>query len=160
MQSCLLISVGGLSAPYYKQAVGEYEKRLQAFCRFKQIEVQEERIDEKQASEAVVQNALQKEGERILGMLPPKAQVIALCVEGKSMSSEEFAALLQQNAMYNGSIAFVIGSSHGLHENVKNRADMKLSGSAFTLPHQLCRVMLTEQIYRGYSIIAGQKYHK
>ena len=160
MQSCLLISVGSLSAPYYKQAYAEYEKRLQAFCTFKQVEIAEEKISENKASEALIESALKKEADKILNAIPAKAQVIALCVEGKQMESEQLAELLQQNAMYNGSIVFIIGSSHGLHHTVKNRADVKLSISKFTLPHQLCRVIMAEQLYRGYSIIAGGKYHK
>ena len=160
MQNCLLVSVGSLSASYYKQAFAEYEKRLQSFCTFKQIEIAEEKISENKASEASVQNALKKEAEKILNSIPAKAQVVALCVEGKQMESKQFAEVLQQNAMYNGNIAFVIGSSHGLHHTVKDRADIKLSASKFTLPHQLCRVILAEQLYRGYSILAGGKYHK
>ncbi len=161
MQSCTLVSVGKLSASYFKDAANEYEKRLQAFCSFKSIEIPEEKIDEKQMSDAVVQKALAKEGQKIIAALPPKAQVVALCVEGKPFTSEELATLLNTNAAEKGGqIAFIIGSSHGLAESVKQKASVKLSVSSMTLPHQLCRVLLTEQIYRGYTILAGKKYHK
>ena len=161
MQNCDLICVGKLSADYFAAACREYEKRLGAYCRFRAVELPEERIDEKQASPATVEKALKKEGEAILAAVRRGSELVALCVEGKPCSSEQLAALLQSNALYGGgSITFVIGSSHGLHPVVKQAAAARLSISPMTFPHQLCRLILTEQIYRACTINAGKRYHK
>ena len=161
MQSCEIICVGRLSADYFAAACREYEKRLSAYCRFRAVELPEERIDEKQASPATVEKALKKEGEAILSAAHRGTELVALCVEGKPFSSEQLAALLQKNALYGGGdVTFVIGSSHGLHPSVKQAAAARISISPMTFPHQLCRLILTEQIYRGYTINAGKRYHK
>lgn len=161
MQSVTLIAVGKLNEAYFAAAAAEYQKRLAAFCRFRMVEIPEETISEKNASDAVVAKALEKEGAAILAAVPKGAAVIALCIEGKMLSSEALAAEFERRAVSgNGDMAFVIGSSHGLSPRVKAAASLRLSMSPMTFPHKLARVMLLEQIYRAFSILAGTKYHK
>lgn len=160
MQSITLVCVGKCAKEIAKP-LGEYEKRLGPLCRFKVVELAEEPLDEKNASPASVAATLEKEGSRILAALPKRALTVALCVEGKQLTSEAFAARLEDAALHGQSdAAFVIGSSHGLAEAVKQRVDIRLSLSAMTLPHQLARLFLTEQIYRAMMIRTGSKYHK
>ena len=161
MQSVTLIAVGKLNEAYFSAAAAEYQKRLAAFCRFRMVEIPEETISEKNASDAVVAKALEKEGSAILAAVPKGASTIALCIEGKMMPSEALAAEFERRALSgSGDMAFVIGSSHGLSPRVKSAASLRLSMSPMTFPHKLARVMLLEQIYRAYSILAGTKYHK
>ena len=160
MQKIGLLCVGKASG-FYADGVREYEKRLRPYCRFTAVELAEEPLREKHASAALVQAALEKEGKKLLEALPAKGVVLALCVEGKQMDSEQFAALLSQYAVQGeSSVHFVIGSSHGLSPLVKSRADRLFSLSKMTLPHQLARLVLTEQIYRAFQIGTGGKYHK
>lgn len=161
MQSITLIVLGKLNAAYYKQAAQEYAKRLSAYCRLEVVELDEELIAEKSASPAVIQKALGKEGKAILQAVPKGAALVAMCIEGKQLSSEELAEYFEKKALEGiSSIAFVVGSSHGLSQEVKQKAQLRLSMSKMTFPHQLARVMLLEQIYRAYSINAKSKYHK
>lgn len=161
MQNIDLICVGRLNAKYCADGVAEYQKRLSAFARFRIVELPEEKIEEKSASEAVVRRALEKEGRAILASVRRGAAVVALCVEGRQLSSEELAQFLAQRAGSGaGDVAFVIGSSHGLSDEVKRAAALKFSMGRITLPHQLARLVLTEQIYRACTINAGLKYHK
>lgn len=156
-----LIAVGKLNAVYFKQAAVEYEKRLSKLCKLSVIELDEEQISEKSTSEALVVKALEKEGKAILSAVVKGASIIAMCIEGGQMSSEELAKHIDNCAISgNGSLAFVIGSSHGLSPEVKNAATKKLSISKMTFPHQLARVILLEQIYRAFSILSNTKYHK
>lgn len=155
-----LICVGRLKEDYLKDACAEYAKRLQAFCRFSVEELEAEKLPDN-PSEAEIANALEKEGDRILAKLPKGAYTAALCIEGKQHSSEELAQLLTNIPVRgNGAAAFVIGSSYGLSDRVKGAAQLKLSMSRMTFPHQLARVMLMEQVYRAYSIINNRQYHK
>ena len=112
------------------------------------------------SSPAEIEKALRKEGEQITALLPRRAYVYALCVEGQPCSSEAFAASLERVISEGGEPVFVIGSSHGLSEAVKRAADQRLSFSQMTLPHRLMRVVLTEQIYRAMTIIHRRAYHK
>ncbi|MEE0801321.1 MAG: 23S rRNA (pseudouridine(1915)-N(3))-methyltransferase RlmH [Gemmiger sp.] len=161
MQNIDLICLGKLNAPYFAAGVAEYQKRLSAFCNFRIIELPEASLADKNASEAQIEKALQKEGKAILSNLRKGSYLAALCVEGKQFSSEELAALLAQRANSGaGDITFVIGSSHGLAPEVKQAAQAKLSMGRITMPHQLARLVLTEQIYRACTINAGMKYHK
>lgn len=161
MQNITLIAVGKLNAAYFRAAAAEYEKRLTAFCSLHLVELPEETVSEKNASPAVIAKALEKEGRAILAAVPKGAAIAALCIEGTQLSSEELSAYLVQKAGSGaGSVAFVIGSSHGLAPGVKAAAEKKLSMSRMTFPHQLARVMLLEQLYRAFSIAAGGKYHK
>lgn len=161
MQNIDLICVGKLNASYFAAGVAEYQKRLGGFCNFKIIELPETAIADKNASEKQIEKALQKEGEAILHAVRKGAYLVALCVEGKQISSEELAALLEQRAGSGvGDVAFVIGSSHGLDDKVKRAAQARISLGRITLPHQLARLVLTEQLYRACTINAGMKYHK
>ena len=161
MQNIDLICVGKLNAAYFAAGVAEYQKRLSAFYNFRIIELPEAAIADKNASEASIQKALQKEGEAILAARHKGAFLAALCVEGKSVSSEELADLISRQALSGaGDMAFVIGSSHGLSPQVKAAASAKISLGRITLPHQLARLVLTEQLYRAATINAGMKYHK
>lgn len=161
MQNIDLICVGKLNASYFAAGVAEYQKRLGGFCNFRIVELPEAAIADKNASDKQIQKALQKEGEAILHSVRKGAFLVALCVEGKQISSEELAAMLSQRAGSGaGDMAFVIGSSHGLDERVKAAAQARISLGRITLPHQLARLVLTEQLYRACTINAGMKYHK
>ena len=161
MQNIDLICLGKLNARYCAEGVAEYAKRLSAFVHFRVVELPEEKIEEKNASPARVARALDNEGKAILGSLRKGQALVALCVEGKLVSSEDIAALLAQRAGSGaGDVAFVIGSSHGLSDEVKRAAAARISLGRITLPHQLARLVLTEQLYRACTINAGMKYHK
>ncbi|MDY4186601.1 MAG: 23S rRNA (pseudouridine(1915)-N(3))-methyltransferase RlmH [Candidatus Borkfalkiaceae bacterium] len=148
-----LVAVGKIKEKFYTDAFNEYKKRLARFCEFTVYECKEESLEG--VAPAV---ALKKECDEILPLL--RGKVIALCVEGRQFSSEDFAEKLKETKDTAGEITFVIGSSCGLDERVKNRADLKLSFSKMTFPHMLFRVMLAEQIYRCFMINGGGKYHK
>lgn len=161
MQNIDLICLGKLNAKYCAEGVAEYAKRLSAFANFRIIELPEEKIEEKNASPALVARALEKEGKAILSSLRKGESLVALCVEGKIVSSEDLADLLAQKAGSGaGDVAFVIGSSHGLSDEVKRAASARISLGRITLPHQLARLVLTEQIYRACCINRNIKYHK
>ena len=161
MQNIDLICVGKLNASYFAAGVAEYQKRLGGFCNFRIIELPEVTIADKNASDKQIEKALRKEGEAILHAVKKGACLVALCVEGKEVSSEELAALMARRAGSGaGNMAFVIGSSHGLDEKLKRAADLRISLGRITLPHQLARLVLTEQLYRACTINAGMKYHK
>lgn len=161
MQNVDLICVGKLNAAYCAAGVAEYQKRLGAYCNFRVVELPEVKIQEKNASQAQVDKALQKEGDAILASVHKGASIVALCVEGKQLSSEELADYIVQRAGSGaGDLAFVIGSSHGLAPKVKQAAALRFSMGRITLPHQLARLVLAEQIYRAFTINAGAKYHK
>lgn len=153
-----IISVGNLKEKYYAEAVKEYEKRISAYAEVKNINLKEENLDNFRDGDIAA--ALEKEGARILEVMPARAYKVALCVEGKSLSSEKLASLVEDAKNTQGEICFVIGSSHGLAPKVKSACDYRLSVSALTFPHRLMRVILTEAIYRALSIINGGKYHK
>lgn len=155
-----IVCVGKLKEKYLKDAVAEYVKRLQAFCKFDIIEVDEEKITDV-PNDSQIENILNAEGKRILSKIDKSTKVVAMCIEGKQKSSEAFANYFSDSAVSGvSSIAFVIGGSWGLSADIKRRADLKLSMSEMTFPHQLARVMLCEQIYRAFSINSGAKYHK
>ncbi len=161
MQRVKIICVGKMSASFLAAGVAEYAKRLSAFCKLDIVEIAEEYVDEKSGSPGMVAAALQKEGQKILAQVPKNALIAALCIEGKQCSSEEFANRLETAALQGeGDVAFIIGSSHGLSEEVKQKAQWKLSLSAMTFPHQMARMMLAEQIYRAFMIRNKSKYHK
>ena len=159
MLKITIITVGQLKESYYREAICEYEKRMGAFARINNINLKEAPFDEK-SGESAIKAALAEEGERILSVLPKNAYKIALCIEGKQLSSEELAECLDRAATECGECAFIIGSSHGLDEKVKAACQMRLSFSKLTFPHRLARVILSEALYRSLSINAGRKYHK
>ncbi len=154
-----LITVGSLKETYLREAAAEYEKRLSAFCRFEMTELKETRVKE-DGSYALEQAALADEADRILAIIPSRSYKIALCIEGRELDSCELAELIGRAADRDGSICFIIGSSHGLHDRVKAACDMRLSVSKLTFPHQLFRIILLEAIYRSFNIIKGTRYHK
>lgn len=155
-----LLCLGRLKEEYLRQACSEYEKRLGAFCKFNSEVLEPEKLSDN-PSDTEVENALKKEGERLMKKIPPGSFVCALCIEGKQLSSEELALRLEKIPLEGyGQGVFIIGSSYGLSAEVKNAAHLKLSMSKMTFPHQLARVMLMEQIYRGYSIVNNRRYHK
>ena len=155
-----VLCVGKLKEKFYIEAAGEYAKRLGGYCRFQLTELPEERLPDN-PSPAQVQAALKREGEALLRRLPKGAAVTALCVEGKLMSSEELSGKVAAWAGQGYSqLAFLIGSSYGLHPSVKERAALRLSMSPMTFPHHLARVMLLEQLYRAFKIGEGSAYHK
>lgn len=161
MQNIDLICIGKLNASYFAAGVAEYQKRLGGFCNFRIVELPEVTIADKNASEKQIAKALEKEGEAILHAVRKGTYLVALCVEGKQISSKELADLLAQRAGSGaGDVAFVIGSSHGLDERVKRAAQARISLGRITLPHQLARLVMTEQLYRACTINAGMKYHK
>lgn len=154
-----IITVGTLKEGYLRDATAEYEKRLGGFCRFSSVTLKEEKLPDS-PSDGEIRTALRKESERILAEMPKKAYKIAMCVEGKQLSSEELAEKLGDISLTHGEICIVIGSSHGLDDSVKNACDMRLSVSKLTFPHQLMRVILLEAVYRGFNILKGTRYHK
>lgn len=155
-----IIGVGKLKEKYLKQGIAEYAKRLGKFCKFEIVEVPDEKAPEK-LSAAEMEGVKEKEGERILAKIRNKEYVYALAIEGKERSSEEFAQEIAQLTTYGRSdITFVIGGSLGLSPAVLKRAETKISFGRFTLPHQLMRLVLSEQIYRAFMINNGSPYHK
>lgn len=159
MANITIISVGTLKEDYLRDAVAEYKKRLSQYARVEEINIKEEKIaDEEDSSQ--IKRALDAEGEKILAAIPRGSGKIALCVEGKQYDSPSLASLIGRMADESGKITLIIGSSHGLSENVKRASDVRLSVSALTFPHQLMRVVLLEALYRSFTILAGKKYHK
>ena len=160
MTTINLIYVGNIRENYLLAAVAEYEKRLSAYCRLVCTEIKEDKLPD-DPSQAQTEAAMKKEGERILAVLPRKSMKIALCVEGKQLSSEEFSSLIK-NAENSGfsQISFIIGGAFGLSEEVKKVCDFRLSLSKMTFTHRIARILLLEQIYRAENIAAGGKYHK
>jgi 23S rRNA (pseudouridine1915-N3)-methyltransferase len=155
-----LITVGKLKEKYLKEAIEEYSKRLSRYCKLEVIEVADEKTPEN-ASEKEELIIKDKEGDIILKHIKDNMLVIALAIEGRQLSSEELADLIKDLGVRgNSNIAFVIGGSLGLSKAVLNRANYKLSFSKMTFPHQLMRVILLEQVYRGYRIINNEPYHK
>ena len=160
MLSVQIICVGKLKEAFYTDAANEYRKRLGGYCKFSLTELPEERLPDR-PSPAQIEGALAKEGAAVLSRLPKGGAVVAMCVEGQPLSSE---GLAEKVAAWAGSgrsqITFLIGSSFGLHPDVKKAADFRLSMSQMTFPHHLARVMILEQIYRAFKIQEGSGYHK
>ena len=146
-----VIALASLKEKYLKDAAAEYIKRLGAYCDLKIIELDPVRLPEK-PSDAEINSALEREAELILKKIPAGDYVVPLCIEGKQLSSEEFSGVLEQEMNIGRGVTFIIGSSCGLADMVKRRADLRLSFSKMTFPHQLFRVMLLEQIYRAFKI--------
>ena len=155
-----VICIGKLKEPYLRDACAEYTKRLSAFCKLKVTELAPERLSDS-PSQAEIEKALLIEGKKILEKIPERSAIISMCIEGKQLSSQELSEKLSLLAAQGtGSVAFVIGGSFGLSQEVKKKSALRLSVSKMTFPHQLFRVMLLEQIYRAFQIQTGTKYHK
>ena len=155
-----LLTVGSLKERYWREAVAEYEKRLSAYCKFRLIEVKDEKTPDAIDS-AAARRVRQKEGERLLEKMDARSLVVTLEIQGKKFDSEGFAAEMEKlEERSRGELCFVIGGSLGLSPEVSARAALHLSFSDFTFPHQLMRVLFLEQLYRSYRIRAGAPYHK
>ena len=160
MLNMRIVCVGKLREQFYIDAFNEYSKRLSAYCKFECVELNETKLGSS-PSDKEIAAALDKEAVDIERALGKDAYVIAMCVEGKQLKSEDFAQKINSLAVSGrGRICFVIGGSFGITQRIKQRADMRLSMSEMTFPHHLARVMLAEQIYRAFKIIKGSKYHK
>lgn len=155
-----IITVGKIKEKFYQQAIDEYAKRLSRYCKLEIIEV----VDEKNIDncpEALEQQVKEKEGQRILAKIKDGSYVIALAIDGKMLDSVELSEKISSHMVSGEShLTFIIGGSLGLSKEVLNHADYKLSFSKMTFPHQLMRVVLLEQIYRGFRIMNGEPYHK
>jgi 23S rRNA (pseudouridine1915-N3)-methyltransferase len=159
MLSVNIICVGKLKESYLRDAIDEYSKRMRTLCRLSIIELPEERSSD-DPSAAEIGRVISAESERIMQKLGKGDYVIAMCVEGMNISSEELSAKLEDISMRSSTVDLIIGGSWGLSDELKSRADFKLSMGKMTFPHQLCRVMLLEQVYRAFQISKGTKYHK
>lgn len=155
-----IIAIGDLKEKYLRDACEEYKKRLGAWVRVEEIVLKEEKLPDN-PTDAQIKAGLVAEEKKILEKISQKAYVIAMCVEGKQLSSQELAAKFEEitNCGYS-EIVLIIGSSFGMTDTVKSRADFRLSVSKLTFPHQLLRVILYEATYRALSIVKGTKYHK
>ena len=154
-----IVAVGDVKEKYFNEAVDEYMKRISAFCSPEIAVVKEEKLPPS-PSDGQIRAALEAEAGKILSKIPPRSFVCVLTPEGKMMTSEELAAAVADASAKFSSLVFITGSSYGLSDSVKSRADLLLSFSRLTFPHRLFRVMLTEALYRSFTIIAGREYHK
>ena len=155
-----LITVGKLKEDYLRAACEEYCKRMGAFAKLQIVELPESRMPQN-PSDAQIAACIRQEGEAILNKIPAQSFVAAMCIEGKMLSSEERAETLTRvQNQGNSQLSFIIGGSYGLSERVKKAGAWRMSMSRMTFPHQLARVMLLEQLYRGFQLQAGGKYHK
>ena len=160
MFNIMLITVGKLKEKFYFNAAAEYEKRLKGYCQFQILELPEARLPD-EPSAAEISAGLEKEADMILAKIPKGAWFCTLTPEGKLLSSEALAAEMSKVKLSGKSSAcFLIGSSFGMAQRLKDKADFKLSMSPMTFPHHLARIMVLEQLYRAESIQAGSKYHK
>ena len=155
-----VIAVGKLKEKYFRDGCAEYEKRLSSFCKLNIIEIDETKCPSN-PSQAEINKVIEGEGDKILSKIQKGAYVISMCIEGNEISSNKLADMIENISSYGDShIVFVIGGSIGLSEEVIRRADERISFSDMTFPHQLMRVILLEQIYRGFRIINQEPYHK
>jgi len=160
MMNVRIICVGKMKEKFYIDAAAEYTKRLSRHCKLEIIELPEQKLGEN-PSPAQIEQALAKEAEAVRAKLPSGSSIVAMCIEGKTRSSEELAGMVSSWANRGEKcLVFLIGSSNGLHPSLKAEAWEKLSMSPMTFPHHLARVMLLEQIYRAFQINEGSKYHK
>ena len=160
MMNINFIVLGKLKEKYMKDFSAEYEKRLSGYCKLTVTELEPVKLSDN-PSEQEIKNALAKETQMIKAKIPKNSFVFSMCIEGKQMSSEELSKKLEDIALTGkNNITFIIGSSFGLSDEIKQRSDYKFSMSKMTFPHKLARIMLTEQVYRALSITNNAKYHK
>lgn len=156
-----IICIGKIKEKYFTDAIAEYSKRLTAFCKFAITELNEEKIRSNTPNQSQIQEVLNSEGKRILQKIGTGDYVVAMCIEGKLMSSEELSKVIDNVSLSGKStVDFIIGGSYGLSNEVKSRANLKLSMSKMTFPHQMARMILCEQVYRAFEISSNGKYHK
>lgn len=155
-----IICIGDIKEKYLRDAIKEYKKRIGAYAKLDIIELKEERLPNN-PSKKDIELAISAEGGAIINKLGPRSYKIALCIEGKQLDSLDFARKIEDITLDGYSdISFIIGGSDGLSPEVKALADYKLSFSKMTFPHQLMRLILVEQVYRGFKILKGEPYHK
>ena len=154
-----VIALGKLKEKYLREASSEYQKRLSRYCSLEIVELEPVGLPDR-PSQTEIFSSLEREAEMIIKKIPQNSTVVALCIEGKSLTSEAFARKTAENCNIGKGITFIIGSSYGLAERIKALSDIKLSLSDMTFPHQLFRIMLLEQIYRCFKINEGSAYHK
>lgn len=159
MMNVTIIAVGSLKEKYLKDGCAEYIKRLKAYCKTEIIEVSEERCGDS-PSDSEIKTVMNKEAQRIIQKIPKGSFVIPLCVEGIEFESPKLAELFEKISFSNSRLCFIIGGSFGLDRQVKDMGSIKLSFGKMTLPHQLARLVLLEQVYRAFSILSHSKYHK
>lgn len=155
----MILCVGRLNEPFYRDACAEYEKRLQRYMALEVREVPDER-DPAKANPLSLERVRAAEWEALARHVRPEDLVLALCIQGEAHTSEKFARALAAHIDTGKRMVFLIGGSNGLSEGAMSRADVKLSLSALTFPHALARLVLLEQIYRGQRILSGEPYHK
>lgn len=156
-----IICIGKIKEKYFTDAIAEYSKRLTAFCKFAITELNEEKSRSNTPNQSQIQEVLNSEGKRILQKIGTGDYVVAMCIEGKLMSSEELSKVIDNVSLSGKStVDFIIGGSYGLSNEVKSRANLKLSMSKMTFPHQMARMILSEQVYRAFEISSNGKYHK
>ena len=154
-----IVCAGKLKEKYLRDGIAEYEKRLRPYADLRTVEIIEERMKDR-PSPAEKDEVLRREGERLSSQIPQGAYLIVLDVSGEEMSSEKFSARIDRLMLMGEShIAFLIGGPFGLSDELRQRADLRLSFSQFTLPHQLIRLFLMEQIYRSFKISRHEPYH-
>ncbi len=154
-----IICAGKIKEKYFTAAIDEYKKRLSRFANIEIIEISDEKIPDN-ASEKEEEQIKEKEGKAMLSKIKPNSYVISMCIEGKQLASEELAQKILSISMQTSRIVFIIGGSLGLSDEVKARSDLRLSFGKITLPHQLMRVIMLEQIYRAFKINNNEAYHK
>ncbi|GBU11117.1 ribosomal RNA large subunit methyltransferase H [Erysipelotrichaceae bacterium] len=154
-----VLALGNLKEKYWKDAIAEYQKRLKRFCKFEIIELKEESISD-MPSHNEIEIALSKEAIQLLKKIQKDDYVVALAIDGEQQTSEGFAKTIGKFEQMGKKIIFIIGSSHGLSQSVYERANIKVSCSKMTFPHQMLRLIFIEQLYRGYKINRNEKYHK
>lgn len=154
-----IIALAALKEKYLREAAAEYQKRLGGYCKLEVVELTAERLPDN-PSITEIEAALNREAEKIIKRIPENAEKFALCIEGEELSSEKFAKEIAKASDMGKELVFIIGSSYGLSEKVKKICNKRLSFSKMTFPHQLFRIMLLEQIYRGFKINTGGAYHK
>lgn len=156
-----IICIGKIKEKYFTDAINEYAKRLSAFCKFQIAELAEEKIRSNIPNISQIEEVIESEGKRIMQKINAGDYVVAMCIEGKMLSSEELSKTLD-GVQINGksTVDFIIGGSYGLSQAIKSRADLRLSMSKMTFPHQMARMILSEQIYRAFEISTNGKYHK
>lgn len=160
MMNINFIVIGKLKEKYMKDFSAEYEKRLSGYCKLTVTELEPVKLSDN-PSEQEIKNALTKETQMIKAKILKNSFVFSMCIEGKQMSSEELSKKLEDIALTGkNNITFIIGSSFGLSDEIKQMSDYKFSMSKMTFPHKLARIMLTEQVYRALSITNNAKYHK
>ncbi len=156
-----IICIGKIKEKYFTDAIAEYAKRLTAFCKFNVVELPEEKIKSNTPNDSQIEEVIEAESKKIMQKIGASDYVVAMCIEGKMLSSEELSKTLDNLSVTGKStVDFIIGGSYGLSNSVKSRADLKLSMSRMTFPHQMARMILSEQIYRAFEISSNGKYHK